>query len=42
MNFAPRIGFFFMDSNGGLWAAVFMRAERRFLRHSCRLLVIRE
>jgi hypothetical protein len=29
MYFAPRIGFFNMDSNGGLWDAVFY--VRRFL-----------
>jgi hypothetical protein len=31
MDFAPRIGFFIMDSSGGLWVAVFILAERTVL-----------
>jgi hypothetical protein len=42
MDFAPRIGFFIMDSNGGLWAAVFIRAECRVLRQSRHTLRNRE
>jgi hypothetical protein len=34
MDFEPMIGFFIMDSSGGLWAAVFIRAERPVLLQS--------